>query len=185
MSEKDLHSEAPGSATDGAASSSGERQGKAGAADPGVEEKATGSSRITRLAGESRALFDDLREWVDLRVQLVQVEIEERIEKAVNEAIALILVAIVGLFALAFLLHGVAIWIGTALGGQQWGYLILAAILAVVTLILKTATPDFIGKRKEGSGKQLDQSSSDRLRLQAGEGGDEEAVEKPEEATDG
>lgn len=121
---------------------------------------------MTRLAGESRALFDDLREWVDLRVQLVQVEVEERIEKAANEAIAMIMVIVVGLFAVAFLLHGVAIWIGDALGGQQWGYLIVAAFLGLVTLILKTAKPDFVGKRKESSEQKAVAASKPALQLE-------------------
>ncbi len=122
--------------------------------DPQVsEEKPSSESTssrnpVGRLAGESRALFDDLREWVDLRVQLVQVDIEERIEKAANEAIAVIAVLVLALFAVVFLLHGVAVWIGSALGGVQWGYLIVGGFLAVITLIIHSVKPDFVGSRK-------------------------------------
>jgi len=118
---------------------------------------------MSRLAGESRALFDDLREWVDLRVQLVQVDVEERIEKAANEIIAIVMVAVLGLFALAFLLHGVAIWLGEALGGVQWGYLIVAAVLGLTTLALKSARPDFVRRR---SGKE--EAATERLPASAG-----------------
>lgn len=111
---------------------------------------------VRRLAGESRALFDDLREWVDLKVQLVQVDIEERIEKAANEIIALVMVVVLGLFAAAFLLHGLAIWLGSVLGGAQWGYLIVAGVLGFTTLILKSAKVDFMSRRKEESPPKAD-----------------------------
>lgn len=115
----------------------------------GADEKGPGSNPVSRLAGESRALFEDLREWVDLRVQLVQVDVEERIEKAANEIISVVMVVVLGLFALAFLLHGLAIWIGAALGATQWGYLVVAGVLGLTTLALKTAKPDFMRRRKD------------------------------------
>jgi hypothetical protein len=122
---------------------------KSGQSKGGSEEGEGRGNPVSRLAGESRALFDDLREWVDLRVQLVQVDIEERIEKAANEVIAVIMVVVLGLFALAFLLHGLAIWIGTALGGTHWGYLIVAGILALTTIALRSVKPDFMSRRQQ------------------------------------
>lgn len=108
------------------------------------QRRTSGDGPMGRLANESRALFDDLREWVDLRVQLVQVEVEERVERAANEIISLMVVAVMALFAISFLLHGVAVWIGTALGGTQWGYLIVAAFLMLLTVVLRKARPNHI-----------------------------------------
>ena len=118
-------------------------------AESGAEERRR--NPVSRLAGESRALFDDLREWVDLRVQLVQVDIEERIEKAANEVIAIIMVVVLGLFALLFLLHGLAIWLGEILGGLHWGYLIVAGVLGLTTMALRTVKPDFMSRRQASS----------------------------------
>ena len=116
-----------------------------GAAEGGdARRRTSGDGPMGRLANESRALFDDLREWVDLRVQLVQVEVEERVERAANEVISLMIVAVMALFAFSFLLHGVAVWIGTALGGTHWGYLIVAAFLTLLTFVLRTARPNHI-----------------------------------------
>lgn len=155
MSENDSHIQDPTGTSGRAASTSGQEAATPSSDTAHSSEQDERGGRISRFAGESRALFDDLREWVDLRVQLVQVEIEERIEKMANEAISLIMVAVVGLFAVAFLLHGLAIWISDALGAQQWGYLIMALVLGLITVILKTAKPDFVGKRQENSVPEL------------------------------
>jgi len=123
--------------------------GRNGTPKSGTEDGEGRGNPVSRIAGESRALFEDLREWVDLRVQLVQVDIEERIEKAANEVIAVIMVAVLGLFALAFLLHGLAIWLGGALGGTHWGYLIVAGVLALTTIALRSVKPDFMSRRQQ------------------------------------
>jgi len=154
MTTKDDHTPGTGAATAGGAATSGDEAPHEGEASQPEPQPKSGN-RMTRLAGESRALFDDLREWVDLRVQLVQVEIEERIEKMANELIAIIIVVVLGLFAVAFLLHGVAIWIGEALGGTQWGYLIVAGVLGLITLIVKATKPDFVGHQKKSEPAQI------------------------------
>lgn len=154
MTTKDDHTPGTGAATAGGAATSGDEAPHEGEASQPEPQPKSGN-RMTRLAGESRALFDDLREWVDLRVQLVQVEIEERIEKMANELIAIIIVVVLGLFAVAFLLHGVAIWIGEALGGTQWGYLIVAGVLGLITLIVKATKPDFVGRQKSSAPAQI------------------------------
>lgn len=163
MSGDNEHTQDSGDATAGAASTSGSTSSDSPENGTADSKPAGGGGRFTRMAGESRALFDDLREWVDLRVQLVQVEIEERIEKMVNEAISMVMVVVVGLFALAFLLHGLAIWIGDALGAQQWGYLIMATVLGLITVILKTAKPDFVGGRKDSPKPALKATETHRL----------------------
>lgn len=95
-----------------------------------------------RLANESRALFDDLREWVDLRVQLIQVDVEERIEKVANELMSMMIVMVMALFTLVFLLHGVAVGLGSLLGGTHWGYLIVGALLGFITWMVRKARPN-------------------------------------------
>jgi len=66
---------------------------------------------VAHVAAESRALWDDLREWVDLRVQLIQIDIEERIEKALNDMLAALIVVVLVLFALFLLLQAAALWL--------------------------------------------------------------------------
>lgn len=118
-------------------------EGKSGTTGAGDRSESTSrSGPMGRIAHESRALFDDLREWVDLRVQLIQVDVEERIEKAANEIMSMVLVMVMALFTMVFLLHGLAIWLGTLLGGAQWGYLIIGAFLGFLTWMIRRVRPN-------------------------------------------
>ena len=135
MSSEEHHNEQQGGTT-GRPDATSEGQNEA------TGQPRTGRGPMGRLANESRALFDDLREWVDLRVQLVQVDVEERIEKAANEIITIMIVVVMALFTAVFLLHGVAVWIGSALGGMHWGYLIVAVFLGLLTLVLRFVKPN-------------------------------------------
>lgn len=117
---------------------------------------------LSHLAGETRALWEDMREWVDLRVELVQVDIEERIQKAANEIMAVLLAAVLGLFAMAFLLHGISVWLGRLLGATEWGYVLVGLVLAIAALIVRRVKPDLargIRLRGTGSTKTLDAAS--------------------------
>ncbi|MDA0378508.1 MAG: phage holin family protein [Bacteroidetes bacterium] len=121
---------------------------KAVGADTSPRSSQAGSSEksgpVGRIANESRALIEDLRDWVDLRVQLIQVDVEERIERAANELFSLMLVMVMALFTGVFLLHGLAVWLGSALGGTHWGYLIVGALLAGMTLLVRKARPNHL-----------------------------------------
>lgn len=114
-----------------------------------------GRSRVSlsHLASETRALWEDMREWVDLRVELVQVDIEERIQKAANEIMAALLAVGLGLFAMAFLLHGIAVWLGRLLGAVEWGYVLVGLVLAIAALVVRRVKPNLTrGLRLRGTG---------------------------------
>lgn len=44
--------------------------------------------------------------------------------------------ALFGLLGLVFLLHNTALWIGSLLGADTWGYLVVAVVLLVVAAVL-------------------------------------------------
>lgn len=117
--------------------------------------------RLGKLASESRGLIEDLREWVDLRMQLVQVDVEERIQAVANQMAAMLVVLVFGLFTALFLLHGVSVLIGTALGNEAWGYLIVAAFLGVMTLAVHLVKPTLITRsNKESLGEEKQSTES-------------------------
>jgi hypothetical protein len=120
-------------------------EGRSAASDAaGGSDHTSRPGAMGRIALESRALFDDLREWVDLRVQLIQVDVEERIQQAANEIMSIVLVMVLALFTMVFLLHGVAVWLGSLLGGLHWGYLMVGAFLGCVTWVVRRARPNHV-----------------------------------------
>ncbi len=106
--------------------------------------------RMETIASESRGLFEDIKEWVDLRVQLVQLEIEERIEKTANQVISVIAVVILALFTVLFLFHALALLAAEWLGNPALGYLAVGGLLALITTILHLAKPRFIRRSPSG-----------------------------------
>jgi fatty acid desaturase len=97
---------------------------------------------------------DDVKSWVDLKMQLTQLEVEARVEDKVNEATAGVLIAIIAALALVFLLIAAAIAIGNWLGNAVWGFLIVAAGLVVLTLVTWAAKPRLVrlGKNRGSRG---------------------------------
>ena len=115
---------------------------------------------MAHVAAESRALWDDLREWVDLRVQLIQIDIEGRIEKALNDMLAALIVVVLVLFALFFLLQAAALWLGQVLGHDQMGYVVVALTLIAVSLLVKVVKPTLVRPALHGRKKTIDTPGS-------------------------
>ena len=108
---------------------------------PETSEKGAGQNRVSSFANETRSLVADIKEWVDLRVRLVQLEIEERIETLANQLISLVAVTVLGLFAIMFLLMGLAVWIGNLLESPALGYVIVGSALALITTVIHLVRP--------------------------------------------
>ncbi len=100
--------------------------------------------RLNRVVHRSRMLASDVTEWVELRVQLLQMEIEEEVERRLNTLIARVIVAALlgatGLFAL----FTTAIGLGWWLGHPFWGYLIVTLALIAGSAVVAYARPQFV-----------------------------------------
>ena len=111
---------------------------------PESADKQSGRGRISALADETKGLVSDMKEWVDLRVRLVQLELEERIEKVANQVISLLVIIVLGLFTALFLLLGLAVWVGSLVDSPALGYVIVGGILGLITLIIQVVGPRFM-----------------------------------------
>lgn len=114
-----------------------------------------GRGNLGRITDQTRGLVDDLTAWVELRLELAQLEVEERIERKVNDlALKVIfggLAGLAGLFALVTL----ALALGAWLGHPAWGYLIVTGLLALAAVVVRAAHPRLIQMGGRGaSGKQ-------------------------------
>ena len=104
----------------------------------------SGKGIVERMALQSRGLVEDLTEWVELRLKLVQMDVEDRIDARVNRLVVLAAVALVGYLALLFMLVTIALALGAWLGHPAWGFLIVTVVLAVITGVLMILKPRFV-----------------------------------------
>src|SRR5690606_4060859 len=71
---------------------------------PGENSDSDELGRVGRVIAELRGLIGDVKEWAELRLQLLQFQVEERIEKFAVKVLAAIMTTIVGVLSLLFLL---------------------------------------------------------------------------------
>jgi len=97
--------------------------------------------KLTRIASHTQGLVEDLREWIDLRIDLAILDLEERANEAKNKAAQGVVLAVLAFFTGLFALTTLAIGLGWALGHPFWGFLIVFAVLAVITIGIANARP--------------------------------------------
>lgn len=87
-----------------------------------------------RLGQHTKGLVDDVKEWVDLRIQLLQTEVRDQVKGKLNELIVehidkvlpVVMMAMGGLL----LLFAVAYFVGSLVGHVWLGFLIVGGLLA-------------------------------------------------------
>ncbi|NNF56662.1 MAG: phage holin family protein [Rhodothermaceae bacterium] len=85
--------------------------------------------KVARISDELAGLSEDLRAWVELRIELVRTEVTEQVDYKVNQAkqgAAAGVLAVLGIF---FLLVTLALGLGWWLGQPFWGFLIVTLLL--------------------------------------------------------
>lgn len=107
-----------------------------------VEEARGG--KLGRIAGHTRGLVEDLREWMDLRLDLAILEVEEKVDALRNEVALGITLAFFGFFAALFGFTTVALGVGWLLGHPFWGFLIVSVLLIGIVAGLVKTRPDLV-----------------------------------------
>lgn len=128
----------------------------------------SGNTKLTRITQHTRGLVEDLTSWVELRIQLAQIELEERIEAKANQlalnAVLGVVAGLAGLFALLTLAFALGAW----LGHPAWGFLIVTVLLGLLLVILRAARPRLVKiggapadkKGQRGSAKEASSEAS-------------------------
>jgi hypothetical protein len=101
---------------------------------------------IARAADHAASLSGDLREWVELRIELVRAEIREKVEEVQAMAkhkgigVGLLVAALVlALYALGFLLAAASAGLASWLGHPAWGHLATGGLLLLIVGVLAWA----------------------------------------------
>jgi hypothetical protein len=105
---------------------------------------ASQGGKVSRIAAHTQGLFEDLREWIDLRIDLAILEVEERLDETKNDIALGVTLAIFGFFAALFALTTVALGVGWLLGHPFWGFLAVSVALFLVVGILRLTQPALV-----------------------------------------
>lgn len=115
-------------------------------------------NKVERVAQHMQHLVDDLKTWVDLRIELAQLELEERVEAKANQLALGIVIAGVLLLGVVFALVTVALGLGAWLGHPAWGFLIVTGLLFGGAAVLRAARPELV--RLGGASTAADDSGA-------------------------
>ena len=102
------------------------------------------SSKVQRIASQTKGLVEDVKSWVDLKVSLAQIDIEDKVNVRLNSAIVNGAVAILALGVVFFLLVAAALALGAWLDNTVYGFLLVAAALLILLLLVLAVRPSLI-----------------------------------------
>ena len=94
---------------------------------------ASRGGKLQRISSDTRGVISDLREWIDLRIDLAVRDVNDQLDDAASQAVLGAVLAVLGFFTGLFMLTTLAIGLGWWLGHMFWGFLIVFALLAVVS----------------------------------------------------
>ncbi len=123
---------------------------------PSVDESVPdGQGRLDRIADQTKGLVDDIKEWIDLKVQLVQMDLEEKFETMANQVLSTFVVILLAGVTVLFALVAASLGLGGWLGHPAWGFLAVTGILTLLTLAIHHARPRIIKAPKIWKKKEL------------------------------
>lgn len=106
----------------------------------------TSANKLERISQHTKGLFGEITDWVDLRVKLVQVDLQEKFEEKKIQIGLGVGMALVAFFAVLFLLTTIALALGAWLGHPVWGFLIVTILLFVTIAIMRLVMKRMLGK---------------------------------------
>lgn len=100
--------------------------------------------RLDRITDQTKGLVDDIKEWIDLRVRLVQLDLEERLETIANQTILTLVVIGIGAISIFFALIAAALGLGALFSNSALGFLAVSLILACTMWLVNRWRPRFV-----------------------------------------
>ena len=100
--------------------------------------------RMKRIATHAQGVVADLRKWVDLRIDLAVIDLEDKLDERLNAVAVGIIIAVFGGLAAFFTLVTIALGLGWLLGHPFWGFLIVTAGLGATAAIVRSTQPTLV-----------------------------------------
>lgn len=102
------------------------------------------TGKIGRLSSEARGLVDDTRVWVDAKLRLFELDLEEKLDGIANKVIAGAAVVFFAALALIFGLTALSLFLGTLWDNEALGFVVVALASFVIALIIQWLRPRFV-----------------------------------------
>lgn len=102
------------------------------------------TGKIGRLSSEARGLVDDTRQWVDAKLRLFELDLEEKLDGIANKMIAGAAVVFFAALALIFGLTALSLFLGTLWDNEALGFVVVALASFVIALIIQWLRPRFV-----------------------------------------
>lgn len=118
-------------------------------AEPSTDAPETEPGRLERLTGEVKGLVEDIRTWIDLKIKLFQIEVEEHVRDVLNRVAVTISIGVLAFLTLVFLLVTVALALGAWWGNTLLGFVAVTLALLVLTLLVYVLRPA-LARRRSG-----------------------------------
>jgi hypothetical protein len=99
---------------------------------------------MKRIATHAQGVVADLRKWVDLRIDLAVIDLEDKLDERLNAVAVGIIIAVFGGLAAFFTLVTIALGLGWLLGHPFWGFLIVTAGLGATAAIVRSTQPTLV-----------------------------------------
>lgn len=101
---------------------------------------------LVRLAHEIRSLVDDIKEWVELRIELLQLDVENRIQDVANDILLVVLILTMMSVAMLFVSLAAAFALGAWLGSNALGFLIVGVVFGLLAVSIRSSRVDLATK---------------------------------------
>lgn len=127
---------------------------------PGRKAAKGSNGRVDRIVSETRQLSDDLTQWVNLRLKLIHLDVQERIDDELDFVYSGVIV--LGMITISLLLasFGIAWAVGDLLGEPWYGFGILAVLYLIAALVILRLRPRMArGFRARWRDEKLERSS--------------------------
>ncbi|NND70046.1 MAG: hypothetical protein HKN43_00545 [Rhodothermales bacterium] len=124
-----------------------------------LKSTAEPDSKVRRISTQTKGLVEDMRTWVDLKMQYTQLDLEDRVDTKVNEAAKGAIVAAVGLITLVFVLLTIGLGLGVLFDSVFLGFLGVTGVLVVALIVAAIVNPKLVNikftDQKSGRKKSL------------------------------
>ncbi len=140
-----------------------------------------GGSPVQRVAQQTKGLAEDLKGWVDLRIALAKVEVQEEIEVQKQFILAKGIMAVMGALAGLFLLITLALLVSAALielglddpWGYTLGFFFITLVLGGIAFVFMRVKKDDLEEKVDKKTPVKESDLASRYALEARSGSPE------------
>jgi hypothetical protein len=112
----------------------------------GKRESDGGDGPLVRLVHEIRSLVEDIKEWIELRIELLQLDVEDRVQAVANDILLVLFVLVLFFVAFLFLALAAAFALGQWLESEALGFLIVAVVFGLLGASIRRSRMDLATK---------------------------------------